>query len=218
MKIMRWLAVGVIAATCSAWPASGQSARPRPSPPATSPSAPAQAVPAPDAPIPVAAIAVDGQVDDWSAVPARVRCKPGVTSSYRPVSVRVAADERFLYVLVELTVGVRERFDKQLPSGRVSSGALGYLRLNVDGTQCQVWLPTGFAMRSSKGKATMDLKMYYEVGRQTSGDKSETVLTKEYPADKDFIAIEGKYVEFKIPLETLAAKPTSTWTVGFYPM
>jgi hypothetical protein len=214
MNFMCWLTVGLIAATCSSWPASGQSPRPRPSVPATGPAAP----PASNAAIPAASIAVDGQTDDWSAVPVRLRCKPSVTSSYKPVSVRVAADDQFLYVLIELTLGVRERFDKQLPSGRVSSGALGYLRLNVDATGYRVWLPTGFAMHTLKGKTTMSLQMSYELGRQSSGNRFDRVLTKEYPADKDFIAIEGKYVELKIPLENLAAKPTSAWNVAFDPM
>jgi len=206
--------------TCSAEPAAGQLPRQRLSSPATNPSPGNQNLPRPDAPIPTANIVVDGQIEDWAAIPVRLRPKPGVTSSYKPTAVRVAANEQFVYFLIELGLGVRERFDQQLPSGRVSSGALGHLRLTVDGTQYSVWLPTGFSMETPKGRPTLlTLQMSYELGRQNSqGKKLERLLTKEYPIDQDFIAIEGKYVEIKIPLETLAAKPTSSWTIAFDPM
>jgi len=178
-------------------------------------SAAAQAA-APGGSVPSAAIVVDGRAEDWADVPVRLTNRPGSTSTYKPKGVWVARDGQYLYVLFELGLGVRERFEEQLPSGSVSSGALGYLNLTVDNVKYRLWLPTGVTMHWSRGAATpsFSLEMSYELLREKKrGEEYDKVLDKKYPSDKGWIGIAGKHVELKIPLEQLGAGRRSAWRI-----
>lgn len=168
--------------------------------------------------VPTTAIVVDGAANDWKGVPIHLTSRPGVTSSYKPKTVRVAQDRECLYILFELGTGVRERFDRQVPTGRVSSGALGYLNLAVDGRKYRLWLPTGVRMSTRPGNSapSYSLMMTCELlRRKAQGDQYEKILEKEYPQDKEWIAIAGKHVELKIPLIHFEAEPDSDWHITF---
>ena len=113
-----------------------------------------------------------------------------------------------------MELGVRERFARQVPTGHVSSGALGYLNLIVDGVEHRCWLPTGVTMSAGRDGPAFGLVMSYELMRaKPSEDGYERILAKEYPSDDGFFGIAGKYVELKIPLKSLGAKPDSQWQI-----
>src|SRR5660398_175198 len=93
------------------------------------------------------------------------------THSQREQHVEVARDDRNLYVLFTLGVGIVERHEKQLSeTGQATSSAVGYLHLSYGDQKFTVWVPTGisFSKDSSTGKTIYKPIMSFKAGRGMS--------------------------------------------------
>jgi len=165
----------------------------------------------PPKPAPLTRITIDGKANDWVEVPAALIIHHDKWSNrnYKCKAVKLTRDEANLYILFELSLGIGERYEKQLatPPCRPTSGALGYLSLYTEGQEFTIWLPTGVSTTSDRlpRKATKQLPMAsFEVGRYNAETGShDKVFEAESIENPEFVAFEGKFLEMKIPIEKL---------------
>ena len=160
---------------------------------------------------PLAKITVDGKAEEWAQVPAvlTIYHDKWNNKNYTCKAVKLARDEANLYILFELSLGIGERYEKQLatPPHQPTSGALGYLTLYVEGEKFTIWIPTGVSVTYNivSGKLTEQLPMAsFEVGRYNAEtDGHDDVFEAESIEDPEFVAFEGKFLELKIPIDRL---------------
>ncbi len=165
----------------------------------------------PPKPAPLANITIDGRAKEWAQVPAVLIIHHDRWSNrnYTCKAVKLARDQANLYILFELSLGIGERYEKQLatPPHRPTSGALGYLSLYTEGEEFTIWIPTGVSTTYDlvSRKATKQLPMAsFEVGRYNAEtDSHDDVFEAESIENPEFIAFEGKFLELKIPIEKL---------------
>ena len=164
--------------------------------------------------VPQAQIAVDGKGDDWSSVPALLVPKPDRwdTRTYNCQAVKCARDEKNLYVLFVLGLGIRERYDRQMQAGGPpSSGALGYLKFQTEGKQFSIWVPTGVSQTFGKtGQVIKSLPTAdFEVSRYNPATQGwGKIFAAESENGSEFIGFDGKLLEIKLPLEKLGIAGT----------
>ncbi len=158
---------------------------------------------------PRSAIKVDGRAQDWRDVPVLLELpaeKPRETN-YDCQAVQVTRDERNLYVLFTLGLGIGERHAQQMEQeGRATSGAIGHLYLTSDGATFSLWIPTG--ARSSydmeTDEVTNEPTVSVEVSRAKEGDAGwETVFEADSAEQPQSVAFAGKHLELAIPLTVL---------------
>jgi len=126
-------------------------------------------------------------------------------------------DREFLYVLIELKIGILERFNRQRDGQELTSGAVGFLNIGAGGTEYQVFLPVfvGYGVGSATDQPSTAVGVGYQLSRKRKGEgEFTTIVEKRYPDDKEWIATEGRYVELKIPLNELGAGRNTEWDVG----
>jgi hypothetical protein len=150
----------------------------------------------------------DGKDDDWAEVPVmRVVDSPGLFISYHCRTIKMARDDRNVYVLFTLGLGVIERYEKQMAEkGSATSGAIGYLHLSCGDEKFTIWVPTGVMYKVNTGTGQQEFEPFieFEVGRGTStGSIDAPLFEAEWPEDKQYIGVEGKCVELAIPLSKL---------------
>ena len=159
-------------------------------------------------------IVIDGQADEWSQVPTAlvVQKDDWDDKNYTCKAVKLARDETNIYILFELSLGIGERYEKQLatPPHEPSSGALGYLKLHAGGEKFTIWIPTGvsitFDLVSRKVKEQSPTASF-EVGRYNSqADSYDKIFEAESIDNPEFVAFEGKFLELKIPTEKLGIR------------
>ena len=139
----------------------------------------------------------------------------------------LAHDGTDLYVMLALAEGIKERFERTR-----STGALGYLYMDVDGDastgrqrtvhqkaggfDCRLWLPTGF--HGGTGKATEPMAAYKVQRYSGKGHEDVPGSERETHKDPEFVAFAGKFLEMRIPLETLGIEPPTELKIYFDPM
>ncbi len=162
---------------------------------------------------PPAPIIIDGQFEDWNAVP-DFDCKVKEDShpSHDTQEIKIAHDDQNLYVFFRFKLGIGEKIEKEFAAtGRASSGAIGYLKLTSGADQFNLWLPTGFTQKADKTAGTVAKPqgvVSVTVGKFNPSTKQfEKILEKEFPEHPDFIAFEGPMLEFKLPLDVLGLDP-----------
>lgn len=159
--------------------------------------------------VPEAAILVDGQSYDWDGVPVFASVSKGEygADTYGVQTLKLAHDSANVYVLLQLGVGIDEKFDAEYQrSGTVSSGSIGHLGIAVPGTTYRIWLPTGFVQTTdpATGTAVMYPTVDAEVARiDPSTGASQTVLEVDSAKNPDSIAFAGKDLELKLPIGPL---------------
>ncbi|MCK4849762.1 MAG: hypothetical protein KAT11_00350 [Phycisphaerae bacterium] len=169
-------------------------------------------------PAPLANITIDGRADEWAQVPAVLIIHHDKWSNrhYTCKAVKLARDQANLYILFELSLGIGERYEKQLatPPHRPTSGALGYLSVYSEAKEFTIWIPTGVSTTYNivSGKATEQLPMAsFEVERYNAEtDSHDDVFEAESIENPEFVAFEGKFLELKIPIEKLGIQGNSS--------
>ncbi len=164
--------------------------------------------------IPVADITLDGRADDWSNVsPARCKIDKSIRATYDVRQIKVARGEDNLYLLFELGLGVGEKFENERKTGKVFTGALGYLDFATETGKYRLWIPTGFSQTIDTKAAkteSVTISISYDLSRADPGSNEyEETASRSYPEDSGYIAFQGKYLELKIPLNELNITPDS---------
>jgi hypothetical protein len=192
------------------------------------------------------AIVIDGTSDDWAALkmrrwnvlpPRPVKGEPrgmGERFALRQWAhtaetaevhfLALAHDEENLYVILQMPVGIKEKYEKTH-----ATGALGYLCLDLDGDastgqqetlygktagfDCKLWLPTGFY--GALGEPAKPMAAY-EVTCFENGKFEEVPgAEKETHEAPDFIAFAGNFIEMRIPYDVLTPRPGATLKLAF---
>ncbi len=169
-------------------------------------------------------IEIDGKGDDWASVPNFNIVKPDRKGgqTYGCQAIKFARDDKNLYVLFMLELGIRERYDKQMQDrGRPTSGALGYLKFQTEDKQFSVWIPTGFNQKfdkSGKVKESMPTAGLTVSKFNPSTDKWDKIFKADSEDEAEFIHFEGKLLEIKLPLEKLGITGASPIIAGLNEM
>jgi len=159
--------------------------------------------------IPEASITVDGQTADWASVPVYLTVEKTEfeDTTYDVQRIKLAHDYVNVYVLLELGVGIEEKFwaDYQ-ETGRVSSGAIGYLALGTPETDYSIWLPTGFTQTTDPktGAAQMYPVIDAEVtGKDPATGVRTTLATLQSTTNPDALYFGQRAVEMKFSMDAL---------------
>lgn len=182
-------------------------------------------------------IVIDGDISDWQEAGIdpleglewkNVYDMPMFKDTGRIKSVRLAYDAENLLLMLEIEPGVKQRFDE-----RQSSGHIGYLYLDSDGTSStgarrhikdeypgwdyRIYLPEGFITKENASPEEAKPAAWYQIERIKSYAQEEveygTTFSCEYeevPGGNQAsynkpanIAFQGDFIEMNFPFELL---------------
>lgn len=160
--------------------------------------------------VPRARITVDGRADDWSgaAVSLDVKRSSGRPTNYDCQTIKLARDDKNLYVLFTLGHGIREKFDQEMQQkGKASSGAVGYLHLTCGDCKFVLWIPTGFSSSydSETDEMVNEPWASFDAARAKVAEEAYDPVF-EANSTSPYVAFGGKFLELAMPLDKLGIR------------